>query len=458
MEDRLGQYKIVRQIGKGGMGIIYKAINPATQKPVAIKVLPPVMVDRVTVERFHREVQAMIKLKHPNMIEVYESGMQEGKHFLVMEFLEGENLKNVINTKGPLAIEDVVAVTLEVADALRYMHQLGMIHRDIKPANIMITPDGRVKLMDYGLVKIAGMTSVTVEGTSLGTAEYMSLEQMMGEQVDSRTDIYSLGMTMYEMVTGRLAFTADTFQELLQKHRTQVPLAVRQLRPQVPAQLESIISRAMAKDIKDRYSRVEELEADLQDLMKRFPKSIISPAKNFNNVSLDATQGNNPKPAQSLSVPKKCQGVFPKTRRVSYGKVFILIFLVSLGFVCRDKVNRFFKEIQGKSFSMPIGRKDMVQETNAQLFRLEQAEAYFTQGQIYARQGLFDQAVEQFRSALRLRGDQPGYFKELALVYERKNDYKKAIKAWKDLLKYETSSEEVKIAQDHIKQLFEKLR
>lgn len=444
MENTLGQYKIVREIAKGGMGIVYKALNPATQKTVAIKVLPPMMVDRVTVERFHREVQAMTQLKHPNMIEVYESGMQEGKHFLVMEFIEGENLKNLIKAKGPLPIDRVIKISVCVADALAHMHQMGMIHRDIKPANIMILPDGRVKLMDYGLVKILGRTSVTVEGSSLGTAEYMSPEQITGEGVDSRTDIYSLGITMYEMVTGRLAFEADTLQELLHKHQTQTALAISALRPQVPRELELIINKAMAKNLVHRYSCAQDLKKDLQKLAKE-----DSPAQS-------ATQIDHTQKVSVCAGPNAGGRLPPKAKGFGWGKIFFLVVCTALIYFYRDKAADIFKKMPWNKFAVMVGQKDLVEETNSTLTLLEQAQAHFDQGQSFARQGLFDEAISEIQRAVQLRADEPAYYKQLALIYEKKNDYKKAIKAWKDLLKCENDAAQIKIAQQHINQFSDK--
>ncbi len=458
MENKLGHYKILRQIGKGGMGIIYKALNPATQKTVAIKVLPPMMVDRVTVERFHREVQAMVQLKHPNMIEVYDSGMQDGKHFLVMEFLEGENLKNLIKAKGPLSIDRALEVSIRIADALRHMHQLGMIHRDIKPANIMIMPDGRIKLMDYGLVKILGRTSVTMEGSSLGTAEYMSPEQIAGDPVDIRTDIYSLGISMYEMLTGSLPFTGETLQEFLHKHQTQTGVSVRQLRPEISLEFEMIINKAMAKELKSRYFSAEELKKDLEKLTYSMQGQTHASMRDIKSVVQGATQNDNvPKPI-SASCNKRVDKKSSKTFQLPLGKLFVFVFFVIAGVIYHDKVLSVLKRISWNKFCFWAEQKDLVKETNSSLVLLEQAEAHFNQGQAYIKQGLLDKAQEALTAALQLRGDQPMYLKELAIVYEMKNDYKKAVNAWKDLLKYETDSAQIKMAQEHIKKLSKYLK
>ncbi len=458
MDNTLGQYKIVREIGKGGMGVIYKALNPANQKSVAIKVLPPMMVDRVTVERFHREVQAMVKLKHPNMIEVYESSMEHGKHFIVMEFIDGENLKNMIKAKGPLPIATCLKIAVQVADALAHMHQSGMIHRDIKPANIMIMPDGRVKLMDYGLVKILGMTSVTIEGASLGTVEYMSPEQITGEGVDARTDIYSLGITIYEMVTGRLPFKGETIQEVLRKHQSETPPSARQIRPSVPMELELTINKTIAKNAKDRYSTAEILKNDLQKIL-----GTVSGELSTSTVEIKPSQHKPARPTSTekvVLIPEKKHvvGLAKESSSVPWGKIFIFIILLATSYVYRDKIKIAFNKVPWKKVAVFPGQKDLVSETNASLMNLEEAEKRFAQGKIYSQQGLLDKAVEEFEAAIQLRMGQPAYYKELATTYERQAEFKKAIKVWEELLKFDDNAVEVRMAQQQIHQLSQQSR
>lgn len=450
MENTLGQYKIMREIGKGGMGIIYKALDPRTQKPVAIKVLPPTMVDRVTVERFHREVQAMVKLKHPNMIEVYDSGMEKGKHFLVMEFVEGENLKTVIKNQGALAAKRALQVTAQIADALSHVHKQGMIHRDIKPANIMITPDGKVKVMDYGLVKMLGVTNVTVDGTSLGTAEYMSPEQISGDGVDSRTDIYSLGIALYEMLTGRLPFEGDSMQALLMKHKNEIPVPVRKHRPEVPVEAEWIVTKAMAKDLSSRYQTVEMLLADLLKLTGPLPA-----AGQGKTASASRTTERKIK-VNKLVLEKKST-----ERRFSHnyfgaGIFLFMVIWIAAVIIYRDKVFTLIKEKPWTKVMVFPQRTDLLGEAERSLRVLEKAEKHFDQGQEYARQGSAAKAAAEFQAAIKLRNDHPPYYRALALVYEEQNEHKKAVKAWTDLIRYSSDGAEVEEAQKHIQELAEK--
>jgi len=224
MADKMiGKYKVLREIGVGGMGIVYKGIDPADQKAVAIKVLPPSNTDRAAVQRFNREAQAMSQMNHPNLVRVYEHGMTQGQNFYAMEYVEGESLKSYIKHRGPMKEKDAAGIIIQACRALSYTHRQGITHRDIKPANIMLTVDGKVKVMDFGLVQIPGLTKVTQEGSAVGTAEYMSPEQIDGMEIDTRTDIYSLGITMYEMLTGRVPFKGDNVHTVFLKHKEEVP-------------------------------------------------------------------------------------------------------------------------------------------------------------------------------------------------------------------------------------------
>lgn len=248
------------------MGIVYKALDPATKRELAIKVLHPSMVDRTSVERFNREGRAMAKLKHPNIVEVVDFGAHEGIHFFAMEFIEGQSLKWVISEEGKLPVQKTLTIIRQAAQALAYAHGEGMIHRDIKPANIMIDEKGGVKVMDFGLVQIPGVTQVTGTDTAVGTPEYISPEQLSGQEVDTRTDIYSLGITMYEMLAGTPPFKGENTYAILMKHKNETPAPLRDLREDVPSEVEGIVMKAMARDLEKRYFRLEEFIADIDNI------------------------------------------------------------------------------------------------------------------------------------------------------------------------------------------------
>ncbi|MBN1918206.1 MAG: Flp pilus assembly complex ATPase component TadA [Verrucomicrobia bacterium] len=256
---QLGKYRVVRELGRGGMALVYLVEDTELGRLVALKVLPPTMVDHATVARFHREGQAQMKLEHANIVAVYECGSANGVHFIAMEYVEGRTLRSLVRRSGRLTPDRALDVAAQVCQALEYAHAMGCIHRDIKSANVMVTESGQVKLMDFGLVQVTGQTVLTRTGSVMGTPEYMSPEQIGGELVDHRSDIYSLGVVLYEMLTGELPFTADNPQTITMMHRFEQPRPIRDVHRKVPGEVESIVMRALAKRAEDRYASASEL-------------------------------------------------------------------------------------------------------------------------------------------------------------------------------------------------------
>jgi type IV pilus assembly protein PilB len=256
---QVGKYRLVREIGRGGMALVYLAEEADTGRRVALKVLPPTMVDRAAVARFHREGRAQIKLKHPHIVEVFECGSLDGVHYIAMEYVEGRTLRSLIRRSGRMPVERALEIAAQACEALEYAHGLGFIHRDVKSANVMLTDAGQAKLTDFGLVQVTGMTVLTKTGAVMGTPEYMSPEQIGGEAVDWRTDIYSLGVVLYEMLTGELPFTAENPQTITMMHRYEQPRPIRELRRKVPGQVEAIVMRAFAKRMADRYQSAQQM-------------------------------------------------------------------------------------------------------------------------------------------------------------------------------------------------------
>ena len=259
----LSHYKILEKLGEGGMGVVYKAEDTKLKRTVALKFLPPELtLDPEAKERFIHEAQAASALEHANICSVHEIEEHEGQTFIVMGYYKGETLKKRIEG-GLLVIEDAVNIVYQTAQGLLKAHEAGIIHRDIKPANIIVTTDGVAKILDFGLAKVTGRTLLTKSGTTLGTAAYMSPEQARGESVDKRTDIWSLGVTFYEMLTGKRPFQSEYEQALVYSILNEEPKSIRELRPDVPEAIEKICRRAIAKDVKDRYQTVDEFTTDL---------------------------------------------------------------------------------------------------------------------------------------------------------------------------------------------------
>ncbi|HEY2430239.1 MAG TPA: protein kinase, partial [Acidimicrobiales bacterium] len=259
------RYEPVRLVARGGMAEVWLAHDGLLDRLVALKVLfPELSVDRNFVERFRREAQAAANLSHPNIVSVYDWGEVGGTYFIVMEYVEGWALSGLLREEGPFLADRAAAVGAEVGAALGFAHRSGVIHRDVKPGNVLITADDHVKVTDFGIARAANTDDhLTQTGAVMGTATYFSPEQAQGLPVDQRSDVYSLGVVLYEMVTGRPPFVADGPVAVAYKHVHEDALPPTEVVPEVPAAFEAVIMQALAKDLRDRYASAEELRADL---------------------------------------------------------------------------------------------------------------------------------------------------------------------------------------------------
>jgi serine/threonine protein kinase len=260
-----GRYELSHLVARGGMAEVYRARDQLLDRPVALKVLfPELSVDRSFVERFRREAQAAANLSHPNIVPVFDWGEDNGTYFIVMEFVDGRALSSILRTAGPLHPDRAAEIAADVAGALSYAHRHGVVHRDVKPGNVLITEEGTIKVTDFGIARAVNTEeSLTQTGAVMGTATYFSPEQAEGMGVDSRSDIYSLGVVIFEMVTGRPPFLGDTPVAVASKHVREHPPAPREVNPGVPPDLEAIILKCLAKSPDHRYATGDDLRIDL---------------------------------------------------------------------------------------------------------------------------------------------------------------------------------------------------
>jgi serine/threonine protein kinase/Tfp pilus assembly protein PilF len=260
------RYTIILELGRGGMGVVYKAEDTKLKRTVALKFLPPDLTHVPEVrDRFTREAQAAAALDHPNICTVYEFDQADETSFISMAYIEGQSLKKKIES-GPLKLEEALHMAMQVAEGLQEAHKKGVVHRDIKSANIMVTERGQAKIMDFGLARVTESSLVTQEGMTMGTVTYMSPEQARGEKVDHRTDIWSLGVVLYEMLTGKLPFRGEHEQTIVYSILKEKPEPITDLKPDVPVSIVQVVSKALEKDPDKRYQQAEELLDDLKSI------------------------------------------------------------------------------------------------------------------------------------------------------------------------------------------------
>ncbi len=307
----LSHYKILEKLGAGGMGVVYKALDTKLDRFVALKFLPPhLSEDEAEKQRFIHEAKAASALDHPNICTIYEIGETEDEQiFIAMAFYEGETLKKRVakgdgrkekdeeraapfaprsspfGMTGGLSIAETIEIAIQISQGLAKAHEKGIVHRDVKPANVMITKDGVVKILDFGLAKLAGGTRLTRTGTTMGTPAYMSPEQVSLLETDQRTDIWSLGVVMYEMLSGKLPFEGEYDQAVMYGIVNMDPKPVRSLKPEVPIGLESIVGKALAKEPDERYQNITDLLAELKS-----PTGKIESKKSFSTRKLTSAK------------------------------------------------------------------------------------------------------------------------------------------------------------------------
>jgi serine/threonine-protein kinase len=260
-----GRYRLDSKLGSGGMSTVYLATDETLERPVAVKVLHAEISDQPDqLERFRREARSVAKLSHPNVVAVIDAGQDAGHPYIVFEYIEGETLKQRIERVGTLSLDESAAYAIEVGRGLVAAHARNLVHRDVKPQNVLIDPEGRAKVTDFGIARSLEAKGLTATGRVLGTTDYVAPEQAMGQEIDARSDVYSLGVLLYEMLTGEVPFSAETQVGVAMKHVNEPLPNVQEGRPEVSAALAAVVETATAKDPERRYSTMAEMLRDLE--------------------------------------------------------------------------------------------------------------------------------------------------------------------------------------------------
>lgn len=281
MISNLGRYEIVSELGQGAMGVVYKATDPLIDRVVAIKTITLSLAQEEKDEyeaRFYQEAKAAGRLSHPNIVTIYDVGRSGDVAYIAMEFLQGRELRDILNDGQRLPVNFVLDVVAQVALGLAYAHENGIVHRDVKPSNIMVSADGHVKITDFGIARMASAAVRTQTGMVLGSPKYMSPEQVMGKLTDQRSDIFSLGVMLYEMLTGQAPFAGENVNAIMYQTLNSVPPPPSTLNSSVPDMLNFIVAKALAKDIEDRYQSAKDLANDLKACRETLPKGSAAPA------------------------------------------------------------------------------------------------------------------------------------------------------------------------------------
>ena len=266
------RYEIIEELGKGGMGRVYRVEDTKLKQEVALKLIKPeISSDKKTIERFQNELKLARTIRHKNVCGMFDLGEAEGARFITMEYVSGEDLKSFIRRAAPLSTSRSVSIAKQVCEGLAEAHRIGVVHRDLKPSNIMIDKDGNARIMDFGIARSLKEKGITGAGVMIGTPEYMSPEQVEGKEIDQRTDIYSLGVILYEMVTGRVPFEGDTALSIAVKHKTERPKDPKDLNPQISEDISRIIMTCLEKEKEKRYQSAGEVRSELENIEKGLP-------------------------------------------------------------------------------------------------------------------------------------------------------------------------------------------
>ncbi|MGN1311581.1 MAG: Stk1 family PASTA domain-containing Ser/Thr kinase [Bacilli bacterium] len=353
------RYEIIKTIGEGGMANVYLAHDTILDRKVAIKVLRgDLSNDEKFIRRFKREALSVSNLSHPNIVEVYDVGEEDGNYYIVMEYIEGKTLKQLLQKRGALTLTEVIDIMSQLTDGLAHAHEAYIIHRDIKPQNIMIEDNGRIKITDFGIAMALNSTQLTQTNSVMGSVHYLPPEQANGKGATVKSDIYSLGILMYELLTGSVPFKGDTAVEIALKHMKEKIPSVRKQNPTIPQSVENIILKATAKNPKNRYDSVREMHADLETALERdnekrlvyeYPENDLEETKVIAPISKEPKKSVVDKPLEKEEIEKDDSVLNEKNEKNKLPIILaavLLVFLIVLAIVYLLISNQDVKEVK----------------------------------------------------------------------------------------------------------------
>ena len=468
-EIYIGRYKVTEELGRGGMGVVYKGEDPVLERTVAIKILPPKKISQKSaLERFLREAKVSAKLDHPNIIKIYDIGQEEGIYHIVMEYIEGKTLGEIFESRASVNVKEMTEIFNQVAEAMEYAHSKKVIHRDMKPDNIMVSNDHKAKVMDFGLACLADRHSITEMGAIMGTFSYFSPEQAKGENVDFRSDIYSLGAVFFEMLTGRLPFDAKNPSEMIQKHLNAPTPSVLELNPSVPMYYDKIIKKMMMKNPANRYQSMKEVIDELKEAKRSSMKvKIVKEIKEIEKRKEIETRSKiieKSKQEKLLSKLQKEEAVLAKLTEdeaVAIPKVLICSNCQHENTLdkkycseCGNLLSQAFPEAQitpemHNEFGVKLMQELNYEEALSEFKKAREKDrnylpAALNLGRICLELHNWDSAVNYLEDAKRINPFEVDVYALLADVYLASGEREKAIKEYKSALKISSNDQAVR--------------
>jgi len=446
-----GRYELIEELGKGGMGRVYKVFDKKIKEEVALKLLKPeISGDEKTIERFTNELKFSRKIVHKNVCRMYDLNEEEGTYYIIMEYVPGEDLNGFIKRAAPLSIGKSISIAKQICKGLSEAHSAGVVHRDLKPGNIMIDKDGNARIMDFGIARSLKAEGITGEGLIIGTPQYMSPEQVEGKKADQRSDIYSLGIILYEMMTGRVPFEGDTPLSIALKHKTEIPKDPREINEQVPEELSHVILKCMEKDKEKRYQKVEGLLSELSDIEEGIPTTDRVLPKKKPTTSREITV--------QLKLKKLLIPVFVVIAIVIVGIILFRFTALSKIFGTSSSpatppeteeyftaANNFWRD---KSYLKSIDQFKKILDIEPKNF-----EAQFSIASILKEQSKFDEAIPEYEKAISLDNQDPRSYIHIAEIFEQKKNPEKAVDYYKKYLDAAPKSSNINLVNQKINDL-----